>query len=210
MRHLRTISLAAFVIAALVACVGAGSASATALCKVDSEVESMCPEASLYPAETELSATLKAGTVSKLSAGFGTVECKEAKIGGKTIAKGGTEETVKVGGSAFTFGKCNATVSTVETPDFTLHYRIGFGGTRGYLTMDFVKFSVTSGEVSCTYGAAEIKGESLMAVKGEPGELRAEAVEFPLVEGSFLCASPAKWTATYTVNAPNPISVSAG
>jgi hypothetical protein len=201
---------AATAVAALCALWAAGSASATVMCKTDSEIESMCPEGSVYPVGTAFGTSLKSGTSSKLNAGFTTVVCEESKMAGELTARGGTEETVSIVLNGFTFGKCNATVKVEEAAAITFHWKVGVGGTRGYGTMDGLRTGISSGEVSCTYGGAAIKGENMMAIAGEPGELRAGEVELPKLSGSFLCAATAKWTATYTVNAPNPFSLTAG
>jgi hypothetical protein len=202
---------AAAVVAALFAVWAAGSASATVMCKVDFEVEKVCPKESVYPVGTSVSISLKSGTSSKLNAGFTTVACEESKMAGEITKQGELTATMTVGWNVVSFAKCNATVKVEEAVGLALHWAInGVGGTRGYGTIEALKTTISSGEVSCTYGGAEIKGENLMAIKGEPGELKAEEVELPKLAGSFLCASTAKWSATYTINSPSPFSLSVG
>lgn len=202
---------AALVVAVLFAVWAAGSASATVMCKVDFETEKVCPKESVYPVGTSVGISLKSGTSSKLNAGFTTVACEESKMAGEISKQGELTATMTVAWSSVSFGKCNATVKIEEAAGIAVHWALsGVGGTRGYATIEATRTTLTSGSTSCTYGGAEIKGESLMAVKGEPGELKAEEVELPKLAGSFLCASTGKWTATYTINSPSPFSLSVG
>jgi hypothetical protein len=101
-------------------------------------------------------------------------------------------------------------VETAEVNGVTFHWGVSSANTRGYGTIDSSKTSIVSGGVSCTYGAETIKGENTMAIAGKPGELQAKEVEFPKLAGSFMCASTAKWTATYTINSPSPFSLAVG
>jgi hypothetical protein len=202
---------AAVVVAALFAVWAAGSASATVMCKVDFEAEKVCPKESVYPVGTSVSISLKSGTSSKLNAGFTTVACEESKMAGEITKQGELTATMTVAWSAVSFAKCNATVKVEEALGIALHWALsGVGGTRGYATIEGLRTTISSGAISCTYGGTEIKGESLMAVKGEPGELRAEEVELPKLAGNAFCANTAKWTATYTINSPSPFSLSVG
>jgi hypothetical protein len=194
----------------LMAIWAAAPASATVMCKIDFEGEAICPAGSVYGTGTAVSASLKTGSASKLNVGFTTVVCEESKMAGEVTANGGPEETVTTWFPTFTFGKCNATTKVAEAFGITFHWKVNVGGTRGYGTFDGLNMSISSGTISCTYGAAEIKGENLMAVKGEPGELKAGEVELPKLSGSLMCANTAKWTATYTVNSPSPFSLAAG
>jgi hypothetical protein len=195
---------------ALMAIWAAAPASATVMCKVDFEEEAICPKESVYPVGTGFSISLKPGTSSKLNVGFTTVTCEESKMSGEITNAGELTATLSIGMKAVSFGKCNATVEIAEVNGFTFHWGVSSNNTRGYGTVDSVKTSVVSGGVNCTYGGETIKGEKLMAIAGEPGQLQATEVELPKLAGSFMCAKTAKWTATYTINAPSPFSLSAG
>ncbi|HET7120902.1 MAG TPA: hypothetical protein VFI17_06580 [Solirubrobacterales bacterium] len=199
-------------VAALFAVCSAGSASATVMCKVDFETEELCPKESIYPVGTGVSTSLKTGTSSKLNVGFTTVACEESKMNGEITKQGELTETMTVGWSVVSFANCNATVKVEEAAGTAFHWAVKGGGlgTRGYGTFEDLKTTITSGSVSCTYGGAEIKGENLMAIAGKPGELQAKEMELPKLAGSFMCASTAKWTATYTINSPSPFSLAVG
>jgi len=95
MKYVKMLGLAAVAAAALMAFVGASTASATVLCKTagtGSPTGTTCPANQAYPAGTAITAVNK-GTV-KLDTTFKTIECSGSEVKGSTSNEGSATETV--------------------------------------------------------------------------------------------------------------------
>jgi hypothetical protein len=197
MKYMKMLGLAAIAAAALMAFVGASTASATVLCKTNA---SPCPEH--YPSGTTVEATLKSGTSALLEAGFANITCTSSTVTGKTSNTGGANETVKGAISTLSFSNCNATVTTIKNGELEIH---ATGKGNGSLVGKGSEVTVAIGSTSCVYGTST--GTTLGTLTGgTPATMNVKA-SLTRISGGFLCASPATWTATYTVTKPTTLFV---
>jgi len=197
--------LAATAAIAAMALLGAGSASATVLCK---ENKSSCGSA--YPVPTNISASLVAGTTAKLVSSLGTVECTVSTSSGQTTTAGtpllGLIETLTF--SSCKLGKTACTVTTENLPYAASISASGSGNGSMTVSSDgsgepraFVK---CGSAIECIFGQT---AATLTAVGGNPAVLKAEAIELKIKKNEgFICPSVAKWTAEYAVS-PAPMFV---
>jgi hypothetical protein len=197
MKHLKMLSIAAVLAAALMALIGAGAAQAeTTLCKV---TEDNCSAANRYGVGTVITATSTEPAV--LKAGFSTITCNKSTVIG-TIE---TATTPSGKNSTLSFSECgSATVTTLKPGSLQLHWDAEHNGN---LTTSGVEVQVTDIGVTCVYGG-EVKS-GLTLTGGNPATLDAVEASIPKVSGGFLCGNPSKWTAHYKIS-PTPLYVSKG
>ena len=202
MKHLKTLALAAVAAGALMAFVGAGTASASKLCSV---AESPCPAGQSWPAQ-ELEFTLSSGTSALLketNAPGGEGEtldtCKSSTLGGSITNTGSSTATVTGTISTLTWGTCTFPTTTTLKGGLEVHNIAGtFNGTvtadgETRVTINTIFFG------SCTYALQS--GESIGDItEGNPAVLHANAV---LRSRSIQCPMTAVWTATYTLTKPS-------
>lgn len=195
MKIMKMLGLAAIAAAALMAFVGAGTASAgTVLCKTTT-----LPCKEDYPAGTTIHAELATGHAT-LKAGFANITCKKSTVQGKTETTTTPEGKI----SKLTFEECGEAKVVVLNPGrLQIHHT---GGHVGNLTVSETEVTVSVGGVSCTYGGTITSG--LTVTGGSPASMIANEANIPKVAGGFLCANPAKWTAHYKVTTPNPLFIS--
>lgn len=192
------------VIAALatMAFVGAGSASAVTLCKVN---QNPCEAANQYPSGTEINAELETGTKAVLLTNLATVECAGSKSAGKTTATSGSPLPGTITSLTFTSCKTTAGVGCTVTV-LRLPYKVAVaatGGGNGTLTATSggagnPGATVVCGLVlNCTFSTPSA---TLTIDGGEPTRLLAEGVE--LERSGSICPAEAFWDATYRVTSP--------
>jgi hypothetical protein len=156
MKYLKMLGLAAVAAMALMAFLGAGSASATVFCKV---TEVPCSEANEWAVGTFGDATQKAGSSGVMKTTEGTIveTCTEVTVSGKLQTKGGPTETVKEtgGGENVVWKNCTNPMVTIKGGEIEVHHITGTdNGTvtmKGFETTMFI----SSLGLSCiyTYGA---------------------------------------------------------
>jgi hypothetical protein len=192
------------------ALIGATSASATTLCKVE---ENPCAVGNRYPSGTEVSAKLVAGNEAELKSSLGTVKCTESTSAGKTSEESGAELMGEQTSLTFSNCKLGSTKCTVTSEHLNYltrvlwlnlfpFFHITFGNSGSGKPRALVDCG--SEALKCFFGAEStlLKGES-----GAPAVLKAENVEFEREGGSgFLCPKESKWSATYEVT-PSPLWV---
>jgi len=238
MKYVKMLGLAAAAVAALMAFVGASTASATVLCKVEGEkgatglTGTTCPAEKAYPKGTEIHAVLDPGTgPAKLTTAFKNIECEESTVSGKTSNEGSATETVTGSVEVLTFGKCNCEVNVIKKGTLEVHWInvldknengeviAETGGHNGTLTSNGAEVTAQCntifGAVHCIYvtentdlGTATASGKN---EKGEatPATMDIESANIPRLATSGLCAETAKWDAKYEVTSPKPLYVAA-
>jgi hypothetical protein len=209
MKHLKTLGLAAVAVAAMMAILGAGSASAapTVLCKV---AELPCASANRYPSNTkftwETEGTSKLEGINSAGKTELTVECASKMTFENTAASG---EPLPIRFTAFSFTGCNNSCS-VSLQGLPYTGSLAWtSGSNGVLAID--NFSTILkclfGFVECKVGAKEIK---MTLDGGNPAKLL--AVKFPMelemVSGASTCPAKALWTVTYKATSPTAVFVS--
>lgn len=210
MKYLKMLGFAAVAAAALMAFVGAGSASAaeTSLCSTNTNPCS----GTKYGSGTVIKSSLKTGTVATLTNPLGNVTCSVSTVTGKTTAASGTPLPGEVTGLTFETcvrDKALGGTEACEVKVEGLPYKSSITTTEkasngnGILTVENPKALVVCGTViNCTFSAATVK---LHVTGGAPAT--AIASEQVLNREGGLCPSEAKWDAEYTVSEPNPLFV---
>jgi hypothetical protein len=203
-----------FVLAAIsalvaMAFIGAGSASATALCKAN---EAKC--AAPLAAGTTVQAKLKAGTKAVLKTELAVVECAKSETKGKTTS--GAGETVTGVIESLTFEECkttagtNCTAATVSLPYNASIIATGEGN--GELTVTKGGGGGNPGATVTCLGVIECTFRTSSAVLsvtgGSPALAFANAINLPERNGLRCPSLEAKWTADYEVVTPNPLWIS--
>lgn len=202
MKYVKMLGLAAAAAMALMAFLGASSASATFFCKTAETTA--CAEGWIYSAGTEIDASLEAGSSATLSNTSTSIEdtCTESTIKG-SMSNSGITETVKINVTTanLTFGGCAHTTDVLEGGELEVH---AIAGTDNFtLTAKGFKVTMILAGVTCTYtaGASTDLGtltSGSMATMDINGIVNKSA-------GSFLCPSTAIWEAAYTVTSPEPL-----
>ncbi|MGN6276334.1 MAG: hypothetical protein ACTHNP_10480 [Solirubrobacterales bacterium] len=202
MKYVKMLGLAAVAAMALMAIVGAGSASATVLCK--NNTSSPCSE--VYGANTVVKAKIKSGTSALLENTSGTIEdtCTESAIQGETANAGSSTTTVEskaIPAANLTWGaSCTNTTDTTAGGKLEIHASTGGNGT---VTAKEFKVTINLAGVTCTFGAQT--GINLGTFTGGTEPTLNINVVVNKVEGSFLCPGDATWKGTYVVTSPTPM-----
>jgi hypothetical protein len=199
MNYLKLLGLAAMAATALMAFAGAGTASATVICKTE-PTAGVCPAGWDYPAGTVGKASLKPGTTVILESTAGTIEdtCTKSTVEGTSENTGSATTTVKSTLTGLTFGNCTNTTDTISPGSGELHWISGTNN--GTLTTVGTEVTMNLAGVSCTYGTG-VGTDMGTTVGGNPGSLAARAV-VNKVAGSFLCPSDTMFTAEYVATEP--------
>lgn len=184
---------------------GAGTASATKLCSVNT---SPCPAGSTYGKGTSIKVQLVSGTKSTMSSGFVTVSCSESTMSGKTTSEGGSGAVTGEISSA-TWKSCTSslgscTASSLKTP---WPAEVTGSGGNGTLTVQHPGAKFTCGGTTCEYEASKA---SISVTGGNPAKAKASSISFSKIGGGFLCSSTASWSGEYEVTSPNPLFIVSG
>lgn len=207
MKYVKMLGLAAVAAMALTAIVGAGSASATVLCKSSPSKTGVCSTGEKYPANTAISAS--AGTTT-LETNTENVTCSSSATGVKNTAESGSPLASEVTSLTFSgcesSGKAACTVESVGSP-WTGSVAWTNGG-NGTLTVSNggARVSCGFGLLQCRFGA---KSLSLGITGGNAATVTASKVplEITAEEGFLKCPTEAKWTATYSATSPTNVWV---
>jgi len=204
MKFLKMIGLCLALALATMA-LGAGTASATKLCSVNT---SPCPAGNTYGKGTSIKTQLVAGTVSTMSSGFTTVTCTESTMGGKTTSEGGagavTGEISSATWKNCTSGLGSCTASALKTP---WPAEVTGSGCNGTLTVQHPGAKFTCAGTTCEYEASKA---SISVTGGNPAKAKASSISFSKIGGGFLCSSTASWSGEYEVTAPKPLFIVSG
>jgi len=204
MRNMKILGLCLAAALAAMAVIGAGSASATKLCSINS---APCPAGNTYGKGTSIKASLVAGTVSKMASGFVTIECTSSSMSGKTTSAGGgsgvavTGEITSVTWKNCTSGLGACTASSLFTP---WSAEVTGSGGSGTMSVTNAGGKFTCGGTTCEYKASKA---SVSVSGGSPATIKASSVSFSKVGGGFLCSSTASWSGEYEATSPNPLFI---
>jgi hypothetical protein len=208
MKNLKMLGLAVVAAAALMAFLGAGTASATVICKNNLSTTA-CSEK--YPVGTKGTASLAAGSSALLETTGGTVldTCTGSKIESSISDAGSATTTVKSGVSTMTFTGCTVSTVVINGGSAELHWISGTDN--GTLTTFNTEVTVNTGFFgACTYGAPSTGIDVGTTVGGNPGSMMLSTV-FPLRKNeSGLCPSEARFTGKYVATSPTNAWVAAG
>jgi hypothetical protein len=229
MKYVKMLGLAAVAAAALMAFVGASTASATVLCKTPgtgTPTGTTCPANQAYPAGTEIHAVSEGNLVLTTGSEFTEITCKKGTVKGKTSNEGSATETVSGAAETITWEECSTpngacTVTTLKPGTLEVHWIEGVdknekgevtavtGSHNGTLTSNGAEITSSCasifGNIHCIYKAAE---EDLGTVTGgNPATADFESTPVNIIATSGLCPSGPKWDAKYEITSPNPLYV---
>lgn len=201
MHYLKMLGLAAVAAIVVMAVAGAGSASATVICKTE-PVEHVCPAGWDYPAGTEGTASLKAETTMVLESGSTTLDtCRSSRVTGVSLNTGGASETVNSTLTTLSFGSeslpCTKTTDTINPGTGELHWIPGTNN--GTLTTKEAEVTINTIFGTCVYGTGAAL--DMGTVVGGTGSLNIDAT-VPKISGNFACPSNATLTAEYVATEP--------
>lgn len=207
MKYIKVLGLSAFAAMALMAVVGAGTASATELC---STTTTPC-SGTKYSSGTHIEASVVGKAT--LTNSITNVTCEASTVEGETTSSGGSGATVVTGTiSELTFENCETaggTSCTVATQGFPAMADVQYlSGDNGSMTVTPEGHGepgahVTCGFfINCTFTTSSI---TLDVLGGSPAHVTAS--EEVLNRSGGFCPSTAKWDATYEVTSPNPLFV---
>ncbi|HET7454205.1 MAG TPA: hypothetical protein VFJ76_01675 [Solirubrobacterales bacterium] len=204
MKHLKMLGLAVVAAAALMAFVGAGTASATKLCK-----DSACAED--YPAETEIKSSLSGSAILETIGGVTLDTCSGGEVNGKTPATEGEPLSGNI--SALTWEGCTRTTDTTVNGSLAIKRVLVENENKelvpnGNGTVTGSGSSVTVNGIfgtSCVYGTGTNTPLGTL-VGGNPATITINAL-VPRTVANALCPAETRWTASYTVTSPKPLFI---
>lgn len=208
MKHLKIVPLSMAIAIALLAVGGAGTASATVLCKTSTLTTGCASGGQDYPASTTVEGNTNGGGATLESIPDNNIlnDCDESTFKAKTSNTGSATETVKGQIESLTYSGCIHTEKTIKSGTIEFHHVTGGTASNGTFTIGGMEVTTEFLGVSCVYGAGTGVNAGIV-VGGNPAAIEISAV-LPRVSGGFLCPAEARWTTTYSVTTPKPLYVS--
>ncbi|MGN6274920.1 MAG: hypothetical protein ACTHNP_03195 [Solirubrobacterales bacterium] len=195
---MKMLGLAAIAAAALMAFVGASSASATVLCKT-AMTEGCAKAGWAYPEHTVVESSSTGSGI--LTTGETTLDtCTGSTITGKTENEGSETTTVHGPNQVINWGKCTSETKTTILGELEIHWISGTDN--GTMTSIGTQVTVKTIFGTCTYSASDIG----TLVGGNPATIEIKELSVKLVSG--FCPPETKWTDSFTVTSPKPLFVS--
>ncbi len=213
MKYIKILGLAAVAAMALMAFVGAGSASATVLCKETptGTNPAVCPAGKTYAVNDVIEGAVQQPAL--LTNDLENVECATSTTRSKVTNAGGTNSTVLGTIESLTFGGCKTEVTkatctvTVENLPYLAEVHWTSGTHDGTLTAKNDGSGEPGAKVTCVgVLICKFSAEPTLDIHGgSPASV--EASEEPLgIHGGFLeavCPTEAFWDATYVATGTN-------
>ena len=211
MKYIKMLALAAVAVGALMAFIGAGTASATELCSTTTAAGVACPAGQKVTGPLFFSLTGSA-LLKETSAPEGNGEtletCKSSNLKANITNSGSSTATVTGEITEFTWGGCTFPTTTTLKGKVEIH-KIA-GTSNGTVTADTeTRFTTNSFFFgSCVYTVPVEKSMGDLT-EGNPAILHINAVVHKTTSSEFACPTTAIWTATYTLTEPKTtVSVS--
>jgi len=205
MKYAKMLALAAVAAGALMAFIGAGTASATVLCSTTAEP---CPAGQNWAAGTTLDFSIPSGSSAKLTTTEGEAidTCTTSTVKGKITNAGSATETVAGSVEELTWGSCTFPTNTITKGSLEVHK---IAGTSDGTVTAGGTFEVTVNTIffgSCIFKVE--KGVDLgKLLEGKPATFEANAVATKVVGGG-VCPESALWSAKYTLTSPTNTTLS--
>jgi hypothetical protein len=199
MRYLKMFGLAVVAAVVAMAFVGAGSASATVVCKT-TPVNTDCGVSweVITNQSVEASSEEKTSVVFEDTSGHSVSTCGNGGYKGMLTNSGSKTETARGFTEEFTFSGCVAAVKVIMPGTFEIHANDSnqgtFTGSEMYVTVS----STLTG--SCVYGTSGTLPIGTMQ-GGKIATFNLNAA-FEKTEGGFACPASVRWTATYKITKP--------
>jgi len=210
MKYIKMFGLVAVAAVALMAFVGASSASATVFCKTTgtgTPTGTTCPANQAYPAGTTTH-EVSEGAV-HLTTEFQNIECKKSIIEVEIEKEGGATETLKGPVKKLTFEECNCTVTVLKGGTQEFHWISGTHS--GTITSSGGEVTATCntifGTEHCIYTTENTDVGDVTG--GEEAAVDIEGNEVIRLPTSGLCAGQGNWHGHYKVESPKPLYIAA-
>ena len=206
MKYVKMLGLAAVAAMAVMAFIGASSASATVFCSV---TQTPCPVASKWPVNTVIDFSLKSGTSAKLVTTTGETldTCTGSTVKGPVTNAGSSTTTVvgTVAKTDLTWSSCTFPTTTTQGAGLEVHHIPGTDNGTVTASGEFRVTIQTFFFGSCVYGVTA--GAHLGTLTGTTATnthavFHANAVAKKLVGSEAACPETSKWTAEYTQTEP--------
>jgi hypothetical protein len=200
MRYLKIMGLAAIAATALMAFLGAGTASATVLCKTQM-TEGCAASGWAYPVGTKGVASMVGSGIMETLSGETVITCGGSKAEETLQNEGGAAATVtgESNGKGITWSECTTTVDVLSGGSGELHWIPGTDN--GTVTAKGFEVTTSIFGTSCVYGLGSTMKDWGEVVGGAPGFMQINAV-VPKISGSFLCPNETRLTAKYINTEP--------
>ncbi|HET9396568.1 MAG TPA: hypothetical protein VFO36_10965, partial [Nitrospiraceae bacterium] len=195
----KMLGLAAVAAAALMAFVGAGTASATQLTDGSGNVLGV---GTAITGESEGTTTLHPP--------IGSISCNKSHVGGKVGDAGSATTTVSGTIEALSFTECNATVHVLKNGSLEVHTEGSSNNNNGTLTSTGAQvtvvylgfhciFSTNNTDLGTVTGSATTGGNATLDIKAT----------IPRTGGSSgaFCGTTAAWTGSYKVTEPGTLNI---
>jgi hypothetical protein len=138
---------------------------------------------------------------------IGELKCEASHLSGKTSNDGAYGVNVNVNVEAFTWSKCNASLSVLANGTLSI---LGSGGSNGTLTSTGTELTVVSGGLHCIFKTSATKLGTITGSSTTKGNatLDIEAT-IPRTGGSSgaLCGATAQWTGSYKFTNPSTLNI---
>lgn len=201
MKYLKTLGLAVVAAMVVMAFAGAGSASATVLCKT-TPVNNDCPKGWDYEAGTKIEATIEKGgsVLFEETSGNSVNTCGGGAVKGKTTSTGSGTETVTVPDEELTWSACTALITTIGSGSLEMHADDEHNAS---VTSKGIELTINTIFGSCFYGTGG--STPIGAIKsGEVATMEINSV-FSKVSGAITCPATIRWTSKYKITSPSPL-----
>jgi hypothetical protein len=219
MKYVKMLGLAALAAAALMAFVGASSASATVLCltegvKNGGVTGTTCPEGWALSTSTEVHAVNEGTGV--LTTTFKNIECKKSTITAtleeEENAKHRAPLTLTEKSKGLTFEECNCEVVVLNSGTLEVEWIEGTHDGIIYSKNAEVtaECSTVFGKVHCIYSTGagtELGKATSTATTGKTPTIDITEAVIPRLATNSLCAEQAKWDAKYEITDPDALWV---
>jgi hypothetical protein len=209
MKYARMLGLAAIAALAITAVVGAGTASASRLCKTTVAV---CPDAWDWPTGTEIHAVLDSSTLIYEVNGLVEETCTSSTIKGKTSNTGSATETVEIPLESKTLTGCTNAAKVIKPGRWTIHADPTAEGKdvgAGIVTSEGTEMTIVSfGFISCIFKTGTGTNIGTLDEPASPTSDATLTVNATVPISGAGCPANAKLTAEYTVTTPTPLYVS--
>jgi hypothetical protein len=198
MKYVKMVGLAVVAAMALMAFAGAGTASASVLCKTATN-----PCTSAYPNGETIEATLEGGTATLRNTESSIVNtCTSSTVSG-SLTNGSSTATARgaVATTGLIFGGCvDEPTKTITAGEIEIHATDDNGN--GTVTAKGVTVTMPLFGVSCAYGAGT--GIDLGTYTESTKTIHITAVVQRSSDGNvFLCPATAVWEANYVITKPS-------
>jgi hypothetical protein len=202
MKYVKMLGLAAVAAAALMAFVGASTASATVLCANNGSTTAC---SSKYAAGTAIKAENE-GTAT-LTTSFKNIECTGSNVEGTTSNTGKSGEAVSGSVSSLTFTGCNCEVKVLKTGSLSVTWISGTdnGTLKSSGAEVTANCSTIFGTVHCIYATSSTDLGTLTG--GTTAKMDISSADIPRLTTNALCDESANWDATYKVTSPDSLFV---